>query len=351
MNPLVVVQVLLYNEDFNSIEQLLSSIELVDYPKERWRLVIINNLCPGHDIQRYFENNWRHKVGETLPETVFISQENNGFAGGHVDAFQIAKTFHPDYIYLLNGDAVVDHQFLWRVVQAAESHPNAALIQSRIMLEPDRSRANSLGNAMHFLGFGFTITEPQSGLKVFYASGAGVLVRTSMVPGELFDPLYFMYHEDLDLGWRMRLAGHVIIVADDSIIYHHYEFSKSITKFYWMERNRHLTNLSNYKLGTLALIAPAALLVELGTLVFAIKSGWWKEKLKSWAYFLQPSTWLWIWRRRYEVDGFRRVSDREILSHTVGVIVNQEIENPVVTKFVNPLMSIYLRGIRFFVRW
>ncbi len=351
MNPLVVVQILLYNEPFDGIDRLLASLEAVDYPLGRWKVVIVNNQCAGFDIAGHFEKKWRAKVGVSLPETVFQVQKNNGFAGGHNSAHAISKTFHPEYIYLLNGDAHVDHQFLWRVVQAAEAHPNAALVQSRILLDQDREKINSIGNALHFLGFGFSKTTDESSLPTFYASGAGVLIRTAMLHGRMFDDGYFMYHDDVDLGWRARLAGHDIVIANDSVIYHHYEFSRSIKKFYWMERNRHLTNLANYKLGTLILIAPAAIIMEFGTLIFAIKGGWAKEKVRSWLHFFKPSTWRWIFRTRYEVAGLRNVTDRVILSKMVGVIENQETNNPFVLYLVNPLMSLYLVILRTLVRW
>ena len=71
-----------------------------------------------------------------------------------------------------------------------------------------------------------------------------------------------------------------------------------------MERNRHLTNLINYKVPTLLLIAPAALVMELDV-VLAVKSGWGEAKMKSWMHFFKPSTWVFIARRRSVVRGVR----------------------------------------------
>jgi GT2 family glycosyltransferase len=188
---------------------------------------------------------------------------------------------------------------------------------------------------------------------MFYASGAGVLIRTTILEkiGGLFNSIYFMYHEDLDLCWRSRLAGYDIALAQDSIIFHRYEFSKSIKKFYWMERNRHLTNLACYRWRTLLCLAPLYLIMELGTLLFAMRSGWGKEKMRSWAHLFKLSTWQWIRHRRKRINGFRKISDRKLLNHVTGVILNQEVEQPFLTNVVNPVCQAYLDLLKKVVSW
>ena len=356
----VVVQVLLYNEPFDEIDRLLASLEHVDYPKEDWCLVIVNNRCQGHNVAEHFDRRWQGAVGVTLPETIFHAQENNGFAGGHNDAYALAKTFTPEAIYLLNGDAEVDPGFLFEVVATANAQPGAGVVQSRIMLGQEKDLVNSIGNCLHFLGFGYTdghrqpLVEALTATKAhFYGSGAGLLIKTAVIEkaGGLFYPDFFMYHDDVDLCWRTRLLGYTIVLSSASVVYHYYEFSKSITKFYWMERNRHLTNLINYRLPTLLLIAPAALIMELGTFAFALKSGWWKEKIRSWTFFLLPSTWKMIQKRRAEVCRFRICSDRAMLTQMVGVIEAQEVKNPIVTYLVNPVLSVYFLLLQTIVHW
>lgn len=355
----IVVQMLVHNEPFEEMDQMLLLLEQVDYPKDRWGLVIVNNRFPGHDVAAHFEKRWRSQVGVTLPDVIFQTQENNGFANGHNDAYRLAQTLHPDAIYLLNGDAEIDPGFLTAIARHAAEHPHEAIIQSRIMLAQDRRLLNTCGNCMHYLGFGFSDgyrQTPEEATKKprphFYASGAGMFIRVSLLEtiGGLF-PETFMYHEDVDVCWRARLAGFEIGYAEDSVMYHRYEFSRSIKKFYWMERNRHVTNLVNYRLATLLLIALPMLVMELGTFGFAIKSGWWKEKIRVWLYFLQASTWVIIWKRRKSVQSFRVSSDRAMLEQMVGTIEAQEIENPIVTYLVNPILSVYFSLVKAIVRW
>ncbi len=360
-----VVQILLYNESFETIDKLLSSLEKVEFDKSNWGLVIVNNVCADVDIASYFENNWLQKIGVTLPKTIFKAQANNGFSGGHNSAYEISKTFAPEYIYLLNGDGHVDPGFLREVIAVAESDKKLAIVQSRIMLDQQQDQYNSCGNALHFLGFGYSLgykerykeneslSIPRHNLPMFSASGAGVLIRSSVIEevGGMFKSLYFMYHEDIDICWRARLLGYEIGYAPKSVMLHHYEFSKSITKFYWMERNRHLTNFINFKIGTLVLMAPAMILMELGTLVFAIKSGWWKEKIKSWIYFLKPSTWNFIKLHRQFVQSNRVIADKIILKHMVGVVDAQEVKSFLTVYVMNPIFAVYFKILKMVVRW
>ena len=357
--PKVAVQILLYATPPEEIDRLFYSLEKVDYPKGSWKIVVYKSFLAGSTNGDYFCKNWLPKTGATLPEIIFYNSPiNPGFAGGHLAAQSLTKDWMPDYLYLLNDDTWVAPDFLSKVVAMAEINPSAALVQSLVMLD-DEKRINSFGNAMHFLGFGFSLGHNQilenyqRRLPMFYPSGAGLLVRTGILEkiGRFFDPNYFMYHEDLDLGWRVRLAGYDIALAGNSKIFHHYEFSRSIKKFYLMERNLHLTNLMNYKWPTLLLITPASIVMELGTMVFAFKSGWWKEKLRSYFYFLQPATWRWILSRRAAMKKFRVKTDREMLDNMAGVIINQEIDNPIMNKIVNPMMNFYFVFLKKIIQW
>ncbi|MEK7665367.1 MAG: glycosyltransferase family 2 protein [Patescibacteria group bacterium] len=365
MMPFVVVQLIAYwsPDGKRDLDDLFSSLERVDYPRESWRIVVVDNPSPHGRAAMYLKQRWLPQARVTLPEISLIESEtNDGFAGGHERGLATSQKFGAEYLYLINQDVVVEPTFLWRVVQMAEAEPKCAAIQSRIMRKEEPHLLNSSGNALHFLGFGFclgyrcrptTSTSEDGGEQpFFYASGAGVLIRASVIEkvGGLFAPEYFMYHEDADFAWRARLAGFEICYAEDSIIYHRYEFSRSIQKFYWMERNRHLTNLINYKLATLALIAPLAIMVELGTLWFAHKSGWAIPKLKTWLHFLKPTTWIFIARRRAFVSRMRVVSDHDIMTHMVGAITNQELSNQLFMRVINPLMRIYFALLKFLVR-
>lgn len=362
----VVIQILVFNEPIELLDRLFGSLEKMEYPKDLWEIVVIQNHCPPGrpDIGERMEKHWVPRSGVTSPRIRFTREpKNTGFAGGHAIAAAKALKGDPEFLYLLNSDATVDPGFVRAIVEFADAHPDAGLVQSRIMLEQEPELLNTCGNAMHFLGFGFSLgyrarPDTDGGLAsekrpTFYPSGAGVLVRVSALEkaGGLFDPRYFLYHEDSDLGWRMFITGHDVAYAPKSVIFHRYEFSKSTAKFYWLERNRIANLLIFYRLPTLFLIALPLLAMECGTLLFSFRSGWWREKLRSMAEYLKPATWRWIAERRALVQRIRVRRDRDMLARMVGDIVNQEVENPLLTKVVNPIMRGWFTMLRKVVRW
>jgi GT2 family glycosyltransferase len=237
---------------------------------------------------------------------------------------------------------------------------------------------NVTGGMVHFLGFGFArdngrfwaevesispLTKGRSTLssrskrgsrgvlpEIAYASGAAVLYRASVLQKVgLLDPFLFLYHEDLELGWRIRLCGFKNVLCVDSVAYHDYEFKRSIQKFYWMERNRILVHFSHLRWRTLALLAIPLLLAEVGLIVFALKGGWIKEKVLVYLSLLNPRSWTYVAKKRRESQLLRRVSDREIVRLWTGKIEHQQTKSLFVDGFVNPILSALWAVIRFFV--
>ncbi|MGH9168744.1 MAG: glycosyltransferase family 2 protein, partial [Acidimicrobiia bacterium] len=93
----------------------------------------------------------------------------------------------------------------------------------------------------------------------------------------------FLYLEDTDLGWRIRLRGLESVQAPESRVAHDYEFlRRHPLKLFYLERNRLNMLLANYRWSTLLLLSPVLAAVELGTLVLAVRDGWLKTKLASW---------------------------------------------------------------------
>jgi len=339
--------------NYNGLEYLsdcLTSLLNLDYSKEDYKIFLVDNASTD-DSLGYVKNNF--------PEIEIIEiQKNLGFAGGNNIGLEKVLAENFDYVCLINQDTISDSGFLKELVKTAETDEKIAAVQPRIMLYPEKEKVNSLGNSIHFLGFGFCSggyqkfagnLEPK---EIAYASGAAVLIKTSVLKQiGLFDPDFFMYHEDLDLGWRMRLAGYKILVVPSAVIYHKYQFSKSIKKYYFMERNRLICLLENYKIGTLILIFPAWLVMEIGLFLFAFKSGFWLEKLKVCGYFFKLATWRKIGRERRVKRAIRVRRDKDIIKLFTGKIEFQEIDNYLLNKVANPLFNLYWLVIRRLIIW
>ncbi len=289
-----------------------------------------------------------------------LNTANDGFAKGCNDSARQALQDNPDYIIFVNMDTVLDKSCIRELVKEADNHKNAAIIQARIMLWNDKEKINSLGNNTHFLGFGFsegynkkwdTIKKGKIKKEIMYPSGAGFLLKVEMVEEiGLFDEVLWMYNEDQDMGWKSLLAGYKNILAKDAVLYHKYEFAKSIKQYYYMDRNRIIEVLKNYKLATILLIMPVFLIMEIGLLFFSFKNDWLKEKLKVWLYFLSLNHWRYILRERKISTQIRKVKDKKILQIMTGKIWYQEIDDWKL-KLINPFLNLYFNILKKIIFW
>jgi len=291
-----------------------------------------------------------HLLHRRFPWVELIRSESNlGFAGGNNLGLQHAHERGREFVYLLNPDTVVEPDFLDRALALARTDPSIAAVQSLLLLDPERHLVDSVGNAIHFLGFGYCLgyrtplaeLAPLEPKEIAYASGAAVLLRLSAVErvGGFEEPL-FLYHEDLDLGWKLRLAGHRIRLAPDSIVYHRHEFGRTPNKLYLMERNRWLVLLKNASARTLLVLAPLLAFNELAQIVIAWRKGWMREKLRSWGALLRPATWSWLRRKRRETARLRQVREREIAKLFVSDIRYEGLTGPFIERVANPAMGL-----------
>lgn len=317
-------------------------------------LMIVDNASPdgtGDFIARELVSADGTATKEGFPCVFFKNTENLGFSGGNNQAIRRALDDGFDYVYLLNPDTEARPGFLDEALRVAEGDPSIAVVQSLLRLHPATDLVNSYGNEIHFLGFGYAggesmpLHDPSVQAKlhvrdIAYASGAGMLVRASALREIGFlDEELFAYHEDLEFSWRARLAGHRVVLAPASEVFHKYEFSRSIKKYFWMERNRLIVLLRMYRLSTLLLVLPAFLVMEAGLWAFAFKGGWWREKLRAYAHFLSPRNWAALVAARARTQALRTVSDREATRLFTGRILFQQLRPTLLTRVANPLFA------------
>ena len=296
---------------------------------------------------------------KNIPEAQIIRNEkNDGFAKGNNDGIKKALEQGFEYIVLFNFDVAFEHDAVRKMVEVIESDGTIGAVQARLMLWPEKELVNSLGNDTHFLGFGYCrgyrekYNASQAVDKdIFYPSGAAVLFkRKALEISGLLDEEMWMYNEDQDLGWRIWLSGYRCVLASGAVVYHKFEFSRSISKFYWMDRNRIVAMLKNYHWATLLLFFPAFLVMETGLILFSLKTGWFKEKVQVWKYFLSYVNIRAVLKSRKPIQLSRKMKDRDILKMVSGKIWYQEVDD-VKLRLVNPVFSFYLNMARKLVFW
>jgi GT2 family glycosyltransferase len=209
------------------------------------------------------------------------NDENVGFGSACNQAAALATGRH---LVFLNFDCEPEPGWLDELVRCAEDDPGIGAAQA-VVLHRDET-VNTAGNRLHYLGFSWAPhrgTAPSGPpTEIAVASGACMLVpagRFREVGG--FWETMFLYCEDTDLSWRLRLAGLRIVVCPTARVRHDYEFARNTTKFFHLERNRLLMLAANYEAATLARLAPVLLATELGLLAVAARGGWLPQKLRA----------------------------------------------------------------------
>ena len=303
------------------------------------QIVIVDNASADDTVQYLCQHH---------PQLTLIqSPQNVGFAGGNNLGFaHIRQTFpQVKYVALLNQDILVAEGWLGELVNLLDQRPAAASTQSKLRLHPETHLLNSAGNCSQYLGFGFTTgyREPDVGQydqvrPLAFCSGAAMLVRISDVTREtLFDPWYFCYLEDAELGWYFRIQGKENLFCPTSVVYHRYQFSRNAGFYYRLERNRWRLILTYYRVGSILLLLPMLALMELGLLFYFLRAKALREKLQSWDVFCQGN----LRQSRRQIQRIRRISDQALTALFTAKVTFSEIRNPLLDHLGNPILIAY----------
>ena len=187
-----------------------------------------------------------HKLRTMYPGLTII--ENGYNAGWGVGCNVGIKSIDSEYVALINNDAYLDTRCLEEMVKAIQMRPNYGSCASKIFLWDDPKTIEVAGVMIYKDGSSIGRGRLQSSDKysdfqeVFCASDCCSLYRRrALLEIGLYDPDFFMYCDDTDIGWRLQLTGWKCIYNPQAIAFHaHSRSSGSYTDFkaYHVERNR-----------------------------------------------------------------------------------------------------------------
>lgn len=343
--------ILSYNGD-RFLPKCLQSVLKTDYPREDIIFFLVDNA--SEDGSKAILKKFKEQHSEFNIE-IILNKKNLGFAAGNNIGFQHALESSADYMVTLNQDVEeVDPLWIQRLIATLEENPKIAVAQARVMQYPNKTLVNSVGNQFHFLGFCFCEGngkpfEPKNEgvYEIMYASGCALMTRAALIQKYGgFQEETFMYHDDIELCMKFRLLGYTIAINTDAVVYHEYDFHRSIKKYFWMERNRIWMLLEYYQLRTWFFIFPVFLVMECGILLFSIRRGFFLSKIRGYLDILFPLNLLKIIRRRKYIQSIRRISDRELLRLATPIITDQEFQNPLLKYIANPIMRFYWKKVK-----
>ncbi|HEY2787607.1 MAG TPA: glycosyltransferase family 2 protein [Fimbriiglobus sp.] len=224
------------------IARCLSGLEHQTLPRYRFEVVVVDNASKDGSAD---------VVAKEFPWVRLVrSKKNLGFASGNNLALSYARG---PMIVLLNNDTVPDPYWLEELLREIDPG-EPGVVASKLVFDANPREINSGGLTILRDGrgadAGFRRPDDgrfEAGGPVFAGCGAAVAVPVS--PGKpVFDPCYFAYYEDLDLGWHNRLAGRPARLAARSVVRHIHGAAAGETSplfTYLVERNRALTAVRN----------------------------------------------------------------------------------------------------------
>jgi GT2 family glycosyltransferase len=283
----------------------------------------------------------------TLATRVVDPGRNLGFGAACNLGAEVASG---DVLVFLNPDVVVGPGALDGLARTLDDRAiGIATARLRLLRTPER--LNSSGNVLHITGLGWVgdfeapVETAREVRDVAFPSGAALAIRRSLFRrlGGFREDL-FLYHEDVDLGWRAHMRGYRVVMTPHADAYHDYSFSRNPRKHYFLERNRLVFLASNFSWRLILLLAPLLLAVEVGMAALAWREGWLRDKLAGWTWCIRNVGTL--ARRRRETQRTRQVPDRKLAELLTAVIDPRVIRVPLVVKLANPLLIAYWALVR-----
>lgn len=169
--------------------------------------------------------------------------KNYGFTGACNAGFAAATS---PILILLNNDTEADPHWLANILDAFERHPEVGSIASRMMLFDRRDHFHTAGDFVRLDGTPGNrgVWQKDEGQYdreeyVFSACGGAAAYRREVLEqvGTL-DDRYFFSCEDVDLGWRINLAGWRVLYVPAAIVYHKLKATGgNVTGSYYDGRN------------------------------------------------------------------------------------------------------------------
>ncbi|MBE0646849.1 MAG: glycosyltransferase family 2 protein [Bacteroidales bacterium] len=197
-------------------------------------------------------------IKEKFPQVTYMETGRNlGFAGANNLGILASKG---KYILLLNNDTIVPKGFLEPLVAKMESDPMIGAVSPKIKLyfHPGMLQYTGITDINPYTGRSYSralykMDEGQfdEDMITAYAHGAAMMVsRKVLEEVGLMNTTYFLYYEELDLGYRIREAGYKIWYVHNSEIFHKESISTgkhSPQKTYYINRSRFLYLRRNVK--------------------------------------------------------------------------------------------------------
>lgn len=340
MDDKVIVLILGY-KSINDLDECISSLLKQTY--KNYEIWFADN-DSGDNSVKYLNKNFP-KV------KTFQFKNNHGYAGGNNKLIKKAFEKKADFCLVQNADTKSDPNLIYDLISSykekSQNYKKVGLIQPLIMLADKPKKVNSMGNIIHYLGFGYCggyMSEkiPKVDKEISSVSGTSMLISKNYYKTVgSFDEDFFMYNEDQDYSWRGLMMGYKHFLSVKSKVWHKYSFSKNKLKWYHSEKNRLTMMLKNYEKKTLLKLLPVLIFNEIAIMLFSLINGWIVLKFKSYSYIYKNIKE--IKKKRKIIQNTRTVGDLFILKKFDSKLNFIEVNNLFFSYIINLIYSFYLK--------
>lgn len=202
---------------YNSADTLADCLKhLAAQTFRNFELILVDNASPQGEAQ---------PAAAGFPGARLIENTDNlGFAAA---VNQGAKAARGHWLVLLNPDAFAEPDWLEALLRTARRRPGYRAFTSRQLMDDDPAILDGLGDVMSgpcipYRG-GYMTPDPKDTPEgeVFSPCGGAMMIETRLfldLGG--FDESFFCYCEDVDLGYRLQLAGESTLVVPEAVVRH-----------------------------------------------------------------------------------------------------------------------------------
>lgn len=237
----------------------LRAFDEVDWPRERLELIVVDNDSQDGSAER---------IRAAVPHAKVVESGGNlGFAGGCNTGVAHATG---QWVGFINNDARPGPGWITAAVEAMSADPSIGAVASKV-LDWEGKLVDYVDGSLTWYGMGYKreaewpdSPEYDVPKDVLFGTGAAMFVPTALyreIGG--FDERFFMFYEDVDLGWRLNLLGYRVRYVPGSVAYHkHHVTMKKFGNYresYLLERNALLSMYKNLDDESLARALPAAM--------------------------------------------------------------------------------------------
>ncbi len=316
-NKLVSVNILTYNGQ-DLIELCLKSVLKQTY--SNIEILVIDNASEDETVKKV--KNFSVKIIE--------NKENLGFSAGHNVGI---KKSEGEYVLCLNQDVVLDKDFIKNTVKAMGVDEKIGAVQGKLYKKDKTIDTTGLlmfkNRRVVCRGQGEKDKGQYKRGEIFGVDGAAPLYRYKAledikIDSEYFDEDFFMFKEDIDLAWRMRLYawkaiyepmafGYHLRGAGEEAVKNYIKIAKARRKIsdfakYHAFKNQRLMQIKNELLALFFRDFCRIIIKEIGSWVYVLFFEKYTWKAIKELFKQTPNA----WRKRKIIMARKKVGAREI---------------------------------------